>query len=52
MSLEFFRSIPIATPIGAANAKAINSLMALLYSAGSLKFLLRDTPREIASGDL
>lgn len=52
ISLASYKIIPIPTPIGAANAKNINKTTALLISRVVLKFLLRDTPREMASGDL
>jgi hypothetical protein len=52
ISLEFFKISPIPTPIGVAKEKLNKSLMAPLYSSGFLKFLLKDTPSEIASGDL
>lgn len=52
MSLASYRAIPMATPIGAANANATNKNTAFLIYSLVLKFLLRDTPSDIASGDL
>ena len=52
ISFDSYRAIPIPTPIGAANANANSKVIALLISSLVLKFLLKETPKDIASGDL